>query len=164
MRGFSIVLGCIAGILLTQMSQAELGVPTAQSVEIPKQAIENAKAWLSFVDDGNADKSWDQSSAYFQSRVSKDSWAATVKQVRENFGHVISRSFNKAELTNSLRDAPDSQYAILHFNIDASRHGAKETVTMMIYGGTWQVAGFYISEPSGLRHVPGVGALPMHWN
>lgn len=164
MRRLSIILGCIAGILFAQASWAELGVPTASSVEIPRQAIQNAKAWLALVDDGNADRSWDQSSAYFQSRVPQASWAATVKQVRETFGHVISRSFDQAELTHSIADAPDSEYVVLHFAIDASRHRAHETVTMMIYGGTWQVAGYYVSGPSRTLHVPGVGALPTHWN
>jgi hypothetical protein len=164
MRVFPVILGCLAGIALTEASEAQSWVPTASYADmLPAPAIEGAKAWLTLVDGGNSDQSWSQPSAYFQSHVSKPLWAATVKQVRDTYGHVLYRTLSHGELQDSLPDAPVGRYAVLHFITDGSKHRGIETVTMVMQDGTWQVAGYYISRPNGLRHVPGVGALPMRW-
>jgi hypothetical protein len=164
MRALSIIFGCITGILLAQALPTQSWRATASCADAwPTHAIEGAKAWLSLIDNGNSDQSWNQSSAYFQSHVPKAQWAATVKQVRDIFGHVLYRSFSHREQQSSLPGAPAGRYVVLHFIMDGNRHRGFETVTMMIQGDAWLVTGYYISGPYGI-HVSGAGALPMHWD
>lgn len=108
-------------------------------------ATDSAKAWLALVDAGNYAQSWKDASSLFKSRVTEARWAKAIKPTRESLGAVVSRTAVHVEMKKSLPGAPDGEYAVIYFKTKfAKKTQATETVTMMMDGGTWKCAGYFI--------------------
>jgi len=117
----------------------------AQAADPAAPATEAARSWLGLIDAGSYDRSWTQASALFRQRVSQDQWGGMVKSVRESLGAVVSREPAGAQLATTLPGAPDGKYAVVKFTTKfAKKASATETVTMMMDGGTWKAAGYFI--------------------
>ena len=111
----------------------------------PQQVTDAARNWLTLIDTGKYDQSWAEGSKLFRERVAKAQWVTEVKAAREPLGAVESRMAPAVHFAASLPGAPDGHYAILQFHSKFEhKRDAVETVTMMIDGGTWKVAGYFI--------------------
>jgi hypothetical protein len=120
-----------------------LGLLAAEDAS--KQATDAATGWLTLIDAGQYDESWNQAATMFRRRVTQSQWAQEVKVVREPMGKVQSRAAAGARLVTSLPGAPDGHYAILQFRSKfASKADATETVTMTMQNDTWKAAGYFI--------------------
>lgn len=109
------------------------------------EATTAAKAWLALVDQGNYAQSWSTSAPLMQARISQADWAKAAQPIREQLGAVVSREPAGVDMMKSLPGAPDGEYAIVHFKTKfAKKADAKETVTMMLDGGVWKCAGYFI--------------------
>ena len=51
-----------------------------------RAGLDSAGAWLTLVDAGQYDKSWDQAASIFKESLSKDQWVKSLKTVRNAFG------------------------------------------------------------------------------
>ncbi len=111
-----------------------------------KAALEAAGIWLSLVDSGEYDRSWDQAASLFKSVLSKSQWAGSLQGVRKPLGKIISRGAASAKYTTSLPGAPDGQYVIIQYNTSfENKKSAVETVTpMRDKDGKWRVSGYFI--------------------
>jgi hypothetical protein len=79
----------------------------------PQQVTDAARNWLTLIDTGKYDQSWDEASKLFRERVAKAQWVTDVKAAREPLGAVESRMAPAVHFAASLPGAPDGHYAIL---------------------------------------------------
>lgn len=122
-----------------------LSVSAAPAADSSGQVTDAAKSWLSLIDTGQYDQSWNQASKLFQSHVADAQWTAQVKAVRDSLGPVETRNAPTVRFATSLPGVPDGQYAILQFHTKfAHKAEATESVTMAMDDGTWKLAGYFI--------------------
>lgn len=109
------------------------------------QATAAAQSWLALVDANDYAQSWNTSSKLMQSHVTEAQWETAGKAARDPLGPMVARSVTRVEFASTLAGLPDGQYAIVHFSTQfAHKASAVENVTVMMDGGTWKAAGYYI--------------------
>ena len=111
-----------------------------------RAGLDSAGAWLTLVDAGQYDKSWDQAASLFKESLSKDQWVQSLKTVRKPLGKVISRTSTSTTYTTSLPGVPDGKYVVIKYDTSfENKKSAVETVTPMLdKDGKWRVAGYFI--------------------
>jgi len=105
-----------------------------------------AQQWLSLVDRGKYDQSWETTAALFKNAITKAQWHQTIKAVRPPLGQLTSRHLTSSTHTTSLPGAPDGEYVVIQFQSSFShKKSAVETITpMKDPDGIWRVSGYYI--------------------
>jgi opacity protein-like surface antigen len=122
-----------------------LPVSAVAAADSSQQVTDAAKGWLSLIDGGQYDQSWNEASKLFQSHVTDAQWTAQVKTVRDSLGPVETRNAPTVRFATSLPGVPDGQYAMLQFHTKfAHKADAIETITMAMDDGTWKLAGYFI--------------------
>jgi hypothetical protein len=117
----------------------------ALAADTSQQASDSAKAWLTIIDAGNYSQSWKDAGSSFQSAVTEAKWAEMAKPIRDSVGALLSRVPAGVEQTKSLPSAPPGDYAVVRFSTKfANKSDATETVIMLMDGGAWKVAGYFI--------------------
>lgn len=112
-------------------------------IDLPLTA---ATTWLSVVDAGKYDKSYDAAAQYLKKAIKKDRWSEMLRGVRKPFGKTVSRSETSRVEKKSLPGAPDGQYIVFQFTtVFEQKLSAVETVTVMNEkDGVWRVCGYFI--------------------
>ena len=128
---FSILTALSANLIMTG-AQSEQDVAT------------DAQKWLALVDDLKYEESWMRASSMFRGEVKQEQWIAALKRSREPLGAVTSRTRTRLQFSNSLRGAPDGNYAILHYQTSFSSKTATERLTLLKEDGRWQMAAYGI--------------------
>ena len=109
------------------------------------KAADAAKSWVALLDAGDYARSWNAASAFFRSHVSQAQWESAAQAARAPMGPVVARNVASVDFTTTLPGAPDGQYAVVKFDTKfANKAAAIETVTMMMDGGGWKAAGYYL--------------------
>ena len=105
-----------------------------------------AEAWLNLVDAQKYGESWDEASAFFKSKISKNKWTEMVGSARKPFGALKSRQFLGAKYATELQGAPDGEYVVIQYKASyENKKNAVEDITPMKDGdGRWRVSGYYI--------------------
>jgi len=116
------------------------------SEEKENKAVKAAEEWLTLVDGGKYNESWETLAVYFKKSVSKGKWGQMLTAAREPFGKMLSRGLKSKIYTTSLPGAPDGEYVVIEFMTSfENKKSAIETVTPMLdKNGKWRVAGYYI--------------------
>ena len=111
-----------------------------------RAGLDSAGAWLTLVDAGEYDKSWDQAASLFKESLSKDQWVQSLKTARTPLGKVISRTSASTTYATSLPGVPDGKYVVIKYDTSfENKKSAVETVTPMLdKDGKWRVAGYFI--------------------
>ena len=109
-------------------------------------AVDSARRWLGFIDDGDYGKSWEEAAEVFKNAATKGGWKNMAKMVREPLGKVISRQVMTKMPTKTVPGGPDGEYVIIQFKTSfENKNDAIETVTPMLdKDGIWRVTGYYI--------------------
>ena len=104
-----------------------------------------AKTWVALIDGQKYEESWTQAGSLFQNGVKQPDWTRMVKGVRSGMGPLVSRKPLKTTMAKSLPGAPDGEYAVVQFDtVFKSKAKAVETITMMMEGGKWKCAGYFV--------------------
>jgi hypothetical protein len=137
------VLGALA---IAFLLGAAVGRAAEDSTAAAKVAAQKAaETWLAGVDKGGYAASWDEAAPMFQRAIKKDAWESALGQVRKPLGAVKTRTFKAAQYTTDLPRAPRGEYVVLQFKATFENGEAGvETITLMLAGGTWRVAGYFI--------------------
>jgi len=107
--------------------------------------VKAAEAWLELLDASKYGASWDDASTMFRKAVSRQAWETQAGVAREPLGKVISRKIASKQLTHQLPGAPDGTYVVVVYNSRfVHKERAHETVTMMLEGGRFRGAGYFI--------------------
>jgi len=104
-----------------------------------------ALEWLSALDSGQYEVTWNEAAPLFKKQVAKKQWVKAVSGVREPLGKLQSRTLKSAAYSTNLPGAPDGEYVVLQFDSSfANKASAVETITPMLAGGVWRVSGYFI--------------------
>ena len=116
--------------------------PTPTSLEAPDAAVEgSARQWLSLVDQGRWDDSYQATGTAFRKLNTGQTWAAISEKVRTPLGAMISRTF----LSQENLPAPPMGYEVVKFRTRfANKAETLETVTLEREDGRWRVVGVTI--------------------
>lgn len=116
--------------------------PESQDAKV----AEMAEAWLSGIDAGRYETSWNEAAEFFQNSITVETWAEAVTKFREPLGELKSRKFKDSQNADALPGAPDGKYVIMQFDTSfAAKARAVETVTFMLEkDGSWKAAGYLI--------------------
>jgi hypothetical protein len=119
---------------------------TLASAEKEAAALQVARNWLSLVDAGEYDASWEAASAYFKSAINGDSWRSALTGARQPLGKVVSRKLKSRTFATELPGAPDGEYVVIQFDtVFENKRSSTETVTpKKDADGRWRVSGYYI--------------------
>ena len=108
-------------------------------------AAQSAEAWVRLIDSGKFEDSWTEASTFFRSQVPRDRWTGMVKGVRAPLGLVKSRTVKNVTTAKSLPGAPDGDYTVIQYQTSfQNKATAVETLTVMMDGGRWRAAGYFI--------------------
>ncbi|MGD9350150.1 MAG: DUF4019 domain-containing protein [Desulfobacterales bacterium] len=109
-------------------------------------AVAAATAWLTLIDNGKYDDSWETAASYFKGAITKEYWQQTLTTVRKPLGKLVSRKIGSKTYAQSLPGAPDGEYVVIQFKTSfENKKSAVETVTPMLDDdGIWRVSGYYI--------------------
>ena len=109
-------------------------------------SMESAEKFLTYIDAGDWQGSWDASGAFFQSQASAEEWANIVEPVSEQVGTAESRTLASVQRTSSLPGAPEGDYEVLQFSTSFSKVDgpAVETLIMLEQEDGWGVAGYFV--------------------
>lgn len=118
---------------------------TGVAASAKEDAEASAKTWVVLIDSGKYEQSWTEARSLFQAGVKQPDWVPMVKKVRDDMGSLAARKPLKTTMAKSLPGAPDGEYAVVQFDT-AFKNKAKavETITMMMDGGKWKCAGYFI--------------------
>jgi hypothetical protein len=126
------ILAAISGNLITFGATAE------------DDAAAAGQKWLSLVDAGKYEESWNQASSMFRHEVALEQWFAALKRSRAPLGDLVSRTPSRVEFSKFLRGAPEGDYAIIHFTTAFTSKSATERLTLVKEDGRWQMAAYGI--------------------
>ena len=135
--------GCAVLFLSASLAVAE---EVKQSVNTTIQdPVALGQMWLTTVDQGKYDKSWEMASTYLKSMVTKEQWMQTMSG-RGSLGALVSRNLKEKQYFTSLPGAPDGEYYVLTFNtVMKNKAVAVETLTLMQdKDGQLRAAGYFI--------------------
>jgi len=121
--------------------------PQLWAAETPEDLAQKAaESWLTLVDEGQYEESWDQAAKLFKGAVTKEQWKQAAAGVRGPLGKLVSRKVKSREYTEKVPGGPDGKYVILQFDtVYEKKASAVETVTPMVDpDGAWRVSGYFI--------------------
>jgi hypothetical protein len=131
---------CLLGLMLIL-----LPLSGQTSEDKIRDAQKAAIAWLTLIDQNKYDQSWEQAAQLFKQQVAADTWSKQLSGAREPLGVVSSRVLINATYSTSLAGAPDGEYVVIQFKTEfANKKNSVETVTPMLDGDRWRVAGYYV--------------------
>ncbi len=108
-------------------------------------AVAAAQQWLSQVDSGDIEGSWNAAGEALKEAVTLNEWRNAATNIRTPLGDQVARTFNSARHTNVIPGRPRADYFVIVFNSRYSESGsANETVTVVDENGTWRVVGYYV--------------------
>ena len=135
-----------AVIAFALASLASPSTVSATDADPTVDAIAAAREWLSVVDAGRYDQSWDDAAALFKQHISKSQWQRAVGDVRKQTGALNTRELESAQPAHHLPGVPDGDYVVIVYRTSfAAIPAATETVTpMRDPDGRWRVAGYRV--------------------
>jgi hypothetical protein len=132
----------------TAAASAQPAAPAAPSPEEVAQADgqKRAEEWLTLVDAGQYDASWDAAAPVFQTSTTKEQWNEALQGARGPLGALSSRKFRAAEYKTSIEGAPEGKYVVVYFDSAfAQKPDAREIVTLKQQAdASWKVAGYFV--------------------
>lgn len=130
---FVLTLLGIAGALATFAGPAE------------DEAAAAGEKWLVLLDAQKYEESWKQAGSMFRNQVNQDQWIAALQRSRQPMGSMLSRMTARVNFTQTLRGAPDGDYAIIHYTTSfQNKSGVTERLTLVKEDGRWQAAAYAI--------------------
>ena len=129
--------------LVQFLAAAATPAPAADPVDSAREA---AESWLTLVDAGEYDQSWERAASFFKQQVRQEQWKQAATKAREPLGELISRELLAAQATTSLPGAPDGEYVVIQYRTQfANKKNAVETITpMKDADGSWRVSGYFV--------------------
>jgi hypothetical protein len=126
------------------------GTPAPQEEERDlagsRAAKQRADAWLSLLDSGRFEESWESAAPFLQQRAPRGGWAESAAAMRASLGKPRVRKLISLMETRSMPAAPPGRYVVVEYlSKYARRPVAFESVTQMLCDdGQWRAAGYAV--------------------
>ena len=104
-----------------------------------------ARAWLAFIDKGDAQGAWNAAGKKFQTALTAEAWAAELKAAHSKMGRATQRTIGPARFESSFPGLPEGQYAQILFRTSfAKKPEGREQLTLEREAdGQWRVVGYF---------------------
>ena len=153
----SLLLGCLViAILFSTPSWV-----SAQDDASIKKAVAAAESFLSLLDNGKYEESWDASAEAFRNAVIKEQWKAAAGQVRGGVGLMSSRKLMSGVDAPKAGKNAQGEFVVVKFESAFSKlPNAIETVSPMLdKDGQYRVSGYFV-KPGMSEADKAAAALP----
>lgn len=142
----------VLGFLLSATLLASAFSATAAAQDRPKrelivneEAQKAAEAWLSLLDQEKYEDSYKTASNFFRQQVKLEQWVSAAKDQRSGTGPTLNRKVGRLDLTKTMRNGPDGEYAVYHFVTNYRfKTEITERLTLVMEDGHWQVFAYGI--------------------
>jgi Protein of unknown function (DUF4019) len=121
--------------------------PASDPVAEAKQeaAARVATDWLKLIDNAEYGKAWDECSALFREKVTRQQWVDGIPKNRADYGKFKVRKLDGTAYRKELPGAPDGDYVTVRFISDFEKNpAADELVTLVYQGGAWRPIGYLL--------------------
>jgi Protein of unknown function (DUF4019) len=121
--------------------------PATDPVAEAKQeaAARVATEWLKLIDNAEYGKAWDECSALFREKVTRQQWVDGIPKNRADYGKFKARKLDGTAYRKELPGAPDGDYVTVHFISDYEKNPvADELVTLVYQNGAWRPIGYLL--------------------
>jgi hypothetical protein len=121
--------------------------PASDPVAEAKQeaAARVATDWLKLIDNAEYGKAWDECSALFREKVTRQQWVDGIPKNRADYGKFNVRKLDGTAYRKELPGAPDGDYVTVRFISDFEKNpAADELVTLVYQGGAWRPIGYLL--------------------
>jgi len=104
-----------------------------------------ARAWVEYIDRGDAQGAWNAAGKKFQAAMTKELWAEELKKAQAQLGKMQQRTVGPARFQRKIAGMPDGEYAqILFRTIFANKPDGSESLTLEREAdGQWRVIGYF---------------------
>jgi hypothetical protein len=126
------------------------GTPAPQEEERDlagsRAAKQQADAWLSLLDSGRFEESWESAAPFLQQRTPRGGWTESAAAMRGSLGKPRLRKLISLMETSSVPSAPPGRYVVVEYQSKyARRPVAFESVTEMLCDdGQWRAVGYAV--------------------
>lgn len=112
---------------------------------VPDNAIGNAMAWLTLLDNADYESCWYTAAEYFKNGVSLEEWIGKGSSARNAVGDIQSRDLASSQETEELV-GPDGRCLICEYKSRFATVGEiGERLTLHLeHDGQWRVIGYYL--------------------
>ena len=133
-----LIFACAVMILFPLLSER----PDSEKAEAATAAAEQ---FLEMIDAGQYDRSWEVASAPLREKVNRKEWSENLSKARTKVGPIVEREQEKAVYSTMAQDQPEGEFIVLTYTASFKNvQGVTETVTVMLDGSNWRVAGYFI--------------------
>ena len=113
--------------------------------EKAEKATAVAKEFLQLIDTEKYAESWQMAANMMKEKVAEKEWVEKLTKARALSGSLVERVEDSVSYSPSAKDSPDGEYISLVFDSKYQRaESVSEYVTVMLEGGHWKVAGYFI--------------------
>jgi len=123
--------------------------PAANQADSPDSHAEalakaDADAWLSLVDAGKFEESWNAASPYLKQVTTKAGWVKSGAAIRSAVGKLVSRTQISTMETGAVPSAPPGRYVVFEFHTRYSNRllAIESVVETLCEDGKWRIAGY----------------------
>lgn len=104
------------------------------------------KKWLSLVDAGDYEKSWDNSSKVLQLTVPRAQWKTIMETIREPLGKAVSRQMTDVRVSKDPQGLPPGDYMVFVYQTKFQhKDSGYEMLTLVYDQGNWQVMTYQVN-------------------
>ena len=113
--------------------------------EKAEKATAVAMEFLQLIDAEKYAESWQMAADMMKEQVAEKDWVEKLSKARTLSGKLVKRAENDTSYSTSAKDSPEGEYISLIFDSKYQRaESVSEYVTVMLEGGHWKVAGYFI--------------------
>ncbi len=133
-----LILACLFMIVYPILNQK----PDAEKAE---KATAVAMEFLRLADAGKYAECWQSAADLMKEKVTEQEWIEKLTRTRELSGALLKREESGASYSTTAKDSPEGEYISLTFTSKYKQaENVAEYVTVMLEGGRWKVAGYFI--------------------
>ena len=101
--------------------------------------------WLTLIDDGKYDESWQAGASVLQDNVTVEQWSTALKDARDPLEPFEGRKLLESRKVTDPQGAPAGEYIFLHYRTQAANEQTvTETVVLLEEGDAWKVVGYFV--------------------
>ena len=124
-----------------------MGLATAALAQDPRTiAVQSAaRAWLAFIDSGDARGAWNAAGKKFQSALTAELWATELGKQQGQDGRPVERTIGPTRFQNKIPGTAEGEYAQILFRTRfAKKPDGTESLTLEREAdGQWRVIGYF---------------------
>jgi len=144
-----LVFAALAAPAMAQESgeAADAATTTVQDEDalVLEAATVAALDWLTLLDDGKYEESWQAGASVMQDNVTAEQWSTALKDARDPLEPFEARKLLESRKVTDPPGAPAGEYIFLHYRTEAANEqSVTETLVLVEEGDAWKVVGYFV--------------------